>query len=55
MGWAFFSEDIAGWSAGDTLELWLNDGGAGTVNAKNLKLYSDVAILTYDEAVPVDI
>ena len=32
------SEDLSGWSVGDTLELWLNDATA-EVFARNLRLY----------------
>lgn len=43
--WQTKEEDISGWTAGDTCELWWDDYGVGnSVNVRNFRLYSATPI-----------
>lgn len=39
-GWVLKSEDISGWSIGDTCELWAKSSNANPVTIKEFRLYS---------------
>ena len=40
--YAVFSQDISGWSNGDTVEVWIARGGAGTsVEVKDFEIYAN--------------